>query len=186
MRPIVGIFALQGAVTPHIPHLAALGAEAREVRRAEDLRGCAGLILPGGESSTMLKLIGTFGLREPLAEAFQRIPVWGICAGCILLAREVRHPAQWSFGCLDIAVERNAYGSQIQSHEDVVDGYPVAFIRAPVLRSVGEGVETLALHRENPAWVRQGRIMATTFHPELALNPPSPMHRAFLELVRQA
>ncbi len=182
--PVVGIFALQGAVLPHLPHLDALGATGREVRRAEDLPGCDALILPGGESSTMLRLIGTFGLRDPLADAFRRVPVWGICAGCILLAREVRHPSQWSFGCLDIVVERNAYGSQVQSHEDVIGGYPVAFIRAPVIRSVGQGVETLATHRDTPAWVRQGRLMATTFHPELALDTPSPMHRAFLSLLR--
>lgn len=186
VRPTIGILALQGAVTPHLPHLAALGAEACEVRRPEDLPGCDGLILPGGESSTMLRLIGTFGLREPLAEALERIPAWGICAGCILLAREVRHPAQWSFGVLDIVVERNAYGSQVQSHEDVVDGYPVAYIRAPVVRSVGPGVDVLARHRGNPAWVRQGRHMATTFHAELALSPPSPMHRAFMALVHRA
>jgi len=111
------------------------------------------------------------------------LPVWGVCAGCILLARDVRHPAQWSFGCLDIEVERNAYGSQIQSHGDVIDGYPVAFIRAPVIRSTGPGVEVLAWHREAPAWVRGGKTMATTFHPELGLVPPSPMHRAFVDLI---
>lgn len=183
MKRIVGILALQGAVTPHLPHLAALGFEAREVRRPEDLPGCDGLILPGGESSTMLRLIGTFGLEKPLAEAFRTIPAWGICAGCILLARTVTHPAQRSFGCLDIAVERNAYGSQVQSHEDIIDGYPVSFIRAPVIRSVGAGAETLATHRGTAAWVRQGRIMATTFHPELTLDFPSPMHRAFARLM---
>jgi len=183
VKPVVGILALQGAITPHFPHLRALGAEVREVRCPQALIGCDGLILPGGESSTMLRLIGTFGLREPLAEAFQRIPVWGICAGCILLAREVRHPAQWSFGCLDIEVERNAYGSQVQSHEDVIADYPVAFIRAPVICGVGPSVEVFATHRGTPAWVRQGRIMATTFHTELALDPPSPIHRAFFELI---
>ncbi len=182
MSVLIGILALQGAVEPHRPHLAALDCGLREVRQPGDLEGCDALILPGGESSTMLRLLGLFELREPLSAFIDRQPVWGVCAGCILLAREVRHPAQWSFGKLDITVERNAYGSQVESHEADVDGYPVAFIRAPVIRRTGPAVETLATHRGAPSWVREGRVMATTFHPELSPLPPSPMHRALREL----
>ncbi len=183
MQKTVGILALQGAVEPHRAHLDPLGVRVREIRAPRELDGCDALLLPGGESSTMLRLMGTFGLRDPLAEALRQVPVWGICAGCILLAREVRHPEQWSFGVLDIVVERNAYGSQLESHEARIDGYPVDFIRAPIIRGLGPGVTTLAEHRGTPVWVRQGRVMATTFHPELALCPPSPMHRAFLDLM---
>ena len=183
-RKTVGIVALQGAVTPHVGHCEAAGLAVREVRKPEDLKGCDGLILPGGESSTMLKLMGLFGLTEPLAAFFERKPVWGICAGCILLAREVSRPAQWSFGVLDIAVERNAYGSQIQSHGASVGGYPVCYIRAPIIRRTGD-VDVLATHRGTATWVRHARAMATTFHPELTVDVPSPMHVLFAQMLKR-
>ncbi len=182
MSVCVGILALQGAVEPHRPHLEALGCDLREIRAPVALDGCDALILPGGESSTMLRLIDLFGLREPLSTFMDQRPVWGVCAGCILLAREVRHPGQWSFGKLDITAERNAYGSQVESHEAEVEGFPVAFIRAPIIRRTGPGVTCLALHRGTPSWVCEGRLMATTFHPELARTYPSPMHRALRTL----
>jgi 5'-phosphate synthase pdxT subunit len=179
----VGIFALQGAVGLHIPHLEALGLKVIEIRRAEDFDLADGFILPGGESTTMLKLIDIFELEPVMRDHFARKPVWGICAGCILIAKKVTHPAQRSFGLIDIAVERNGYGSQVDSHETSIDGYPVSFIRAPIIRTAGPGVKVLALHRGLPAWVRQDNIIASTFHPELTLDFPSPMHRLFASLL---
>lgn len=179
----VGIFALQGAVGLHIPHLEALGLKVIEIRRAEDFDLADGFILPGGESTTMLKLIDIFELEPVMRDHFARKPVWGICAGCILIAKKVTHPAQRSFGLIDIAVERNGYGSQVDSHETSINGYPVSFIRAPIIRSAGPGVKVLATHRGLPAWVRQGNIIASTFHPELTLDFPSPMHRLLASLL---
>ena len=179
----VGIFALQGAVGLHIPHLEAMGLKVIEIRRAEDFDLADGFILPGGESTTMLKLIDIFELEPVMREHFARKTVWGICAGCILIAKTVTHPAQRSFGLIDIAVERNGYGSQVDSHETSINGYPVSFIRAPIIRSAGPGVKVLATHRGLPAWVRQGNIIASTFHPELTLDFPSPMHRLLASLL---
>jgi 5'-phosphate synthase pdxT subunit len=178
----IGILALQGAVTPHHPHLAAMGVDFMHVRTAEDLQKIDGLILPGGESSTMLRLLEVYDMKNALAEFLAAKPAWGICAGAILLAREVRNPAQFSFGAMDITVTRNAYGSQLDSFHTDIDGYPVAFIRAPVIESVGKNVETKAMHDEKIIWAEQGNKMVTTFHPELSENVPSPMHRRFLGL----
>lgn len=183
--PRVGVLALQGCVDPHAPHLQACGAELIELRRADDLAQLDGIILPGGESTTMLKLIDVFDLEHPLRRQLAVLPVWGICAGAILLARELVGTAQRSYGLLDCAVERNAYGRQLQSHQAEIDGYAVSFIRAPKIRAVGDHVEVLASRDGLPVWIRQGQRMATTFHPELTLAPPSPMHRLFAELVRE-
>ncbi len=182
----IGVLALQGAVTPHYPHIAALnemgGAEPVEVRHAEDLAALDGLILPGGESSAMLRIMDYYHLREPIGAFVKSRPAWGICAGAILLADEVTNPAQFSFGALPIRVQRNAYGSQLDSFHAQVNGYDVAFIRAPVIETVGAGVNILAEHGGHPVWVEYGHTMATTFHPELSPDTPSPMHRRFLEL----
>lgn len=179
----VGIFALQGAVEVHIPHLEALGLKVMEVRKAEDFARADGFILPGGESTTMLKLIDVFGLEPVMRQAFAKKPVWGICAGSILLAKKVTHPEQRSFGLIDIDIKRNGYGSQVDSHESEVAGYPISYIRAPVIQRVGPKVEVVAMHRGDPAWVRQGNIMVTTFHPELTKLFPSPMHAAFAKML---
>ncbi len=231
--PLIGVLALQGAVEPHKPHIEAAGGEFRAVKTPQQFEEVDAFILPGGESTTMLKLIEAFGLWDSLQKNFAVKPVWGICAGCILMARTVlMHPTrdpgfrregplpatedprlrgegsmegeQKSFGLLPVTVERNAYGRQRESHQAEVNGYPVSFIRAPVIVSPspliplpsgrgkegearqGEGLETLATHEGTPVWIRKGQYMATTFHPELTLDFPSPMHRAFVDLVSKS
>ena len=182
----VGVLALQGCVSPHRPHLDGLGVRMIEVRTAEALASLDGLILPGGESTAMLHLLSTYGLDQPLAAAIARLPTWGVCAGLILLARELEAPAappagrQRSFGGLDITVRRNGYGRQLDSFEAPVAGGRAPFIRAPLVTRVGPGVEVLAQHRGAPVWLRAGRVMATTFHPELGAPCPSLPHREFV------
>ena len=182
-KPTIGVLALQGAVEPHKAHIEAAGASFQAVKTAQDIEQVDGLILPGGESTTMLKLIDRFGLWDVLAAQFKQKPVWGICAGSILLAQNVTNPAQKSFGALPITVERNGYGRQIDSHHDDVDGYKVSFIRAPIITDVGDGVDILAEENGKPVWVQSGAVMATTFHPELTLDFPSPMHQAFVGML---
>ncbi|HCM84000.1 MAG TPA: pyridoxal 5'-phosphate synthase glutaminase subunit PdxT [Rhodospirillaceae bacterium] len=182
----IGILALQGAVTPHFPHLNALGVTFTEVRAVEDLLNIDGLILPGGESSTMLKLIDVYNMKSALADFFKTKPAWGICAGTILMAREVSNPAQFSFNAIDIAVVRNGYGSQLDSFHADINEYPVSFIRAPVIDKIGKDVGVKAEHSGHAIWVEQGNKMATAFHPELTPDYPSPMHQRFLELVQAA
>ncbi|MCF8496533.1 MAG: pyridoxal 5'-phosphate synthase glutaminase subunit PdxT [Alphaproteobacteria bacterium] len=184
-KPLIGVLALQGAVQPHKPHIEAAGGEFRAVKTPVQFDEVDGFILPGGESTTMLKLIDNFGLWDSLARNFAEKPVWGICAGCILIAEKVSNPAQKSFGLLPISVERNAYGRQLESHQVEITGYPVSFIRAPVITNTGEGVEVLATHDGDPVWVKKGQAMASTFHAELTLDFPSPMHRAFVEMVKK-
>jgi len=180
----IGILALQGAVTPHFAHIAALSAEPREVRTAAELAQVDGLILPGGESSAMLRIIDYYDLKQPMAEFLRTKPAWGICAGAILLAEKVKNPEQFSFGALSITVARNAYGSQLDSFHADVNGYPVAFIRAPVIESVAPEVKILAGQGGHPIWVECGHTMATTFHAELNHDAPSPMHQRFAELCK--
>ena len=179
----IGVLALQGAVEPHRPHLEAAGASFSAVKTPEQFGAVDAFILPGGESTTMLKLIENFDLWDELAAQFRAKPVWGICAGSILLAEKVLNPAQKSFGLLPITVERNGYGRQLDSHHGEVSGYPVSFIRAPVITDAGRS-EILASHEGKPVWIQNGQYMATTFHPELTLDFPSPMHNAFLEMVQ--
>jgi 5'-phosphate synthase pdxT subunit len=180
-KPIIGVLALQGAVEPHRPHIEAAGGEFRAVKTAEQFDACDAFILPGGESTTMLKLIDTFNLWGSLAENFAKKPVWGICAGAILIAQKVTNPAQKSFALLPLTVERNGYGRQLDSHHAEVGGYPVAFIRAPVFTDVGKDAEILAEHQGAPVWIKAGKYTASAFHPELTLDFPSPMHRKFVE-----
>lgn len=181
---IIGVLALQGAVQPHKPHIEACGAEFRTVKTEKDLSGVDGLILPGGESTTMLKLIERFGLWDRLDQFFKTKPTWGICAGSILLAETVLNPAQKSFAALPITVERNGYGRQIDSHYTDINGYEVSLIRAPVITQTGQNIDVLASHDGKPVWVQKGHVMASTFHPELTLDFPSPMHKAFMELIK--
>jgi 5'-phosphate synthase pdxT subunit len=184
-KPVIGVLALQGAVTPHQPHIEAAGGIFKAVKKSVDFDAVDGFILPGGESTTMLKLIDRFGLWDALADQFARKPVWGICAGSILLAETVTDPAQKSFGMLPITVQRNGYGRQLDSHHIDIDGYPVSFIRAPVFTAVAEDVDILAMHDGQPAWIQKGNITASAFHPELTLQFPSPMHQHFVERVMQ-
>ena len=182
-KKTIGVLALQGAVEPHKPHIEQAGAQFKTVKKSADFRGVDAYILPGGESTTMLNLINRFALWDDLAAEFAKKPVWGVCAGSILLAKTIKNPSQSSFGLLDMVVERNGYGRQIDSHHDEINGYNVSFIRAPVIDAVGPGVEVLAEHEGKPVWVKSGNIMATTFHPELTLDFPSPMHRSFVDLI---
>lgn len=183
-RPVIGVLALQGAVQPHRPHIEAAGAEFLPVKTPEDFVKADAFILPGGESTTMLKLIDNFGLWQSLAENFKAKPVWGICAGAILMAQKVLDPEQKSFGLLPLTVRRNAYGRQLDSLTMEIGGYPVSFIRAPQLEGANDNVEILATRDGHPTWVKRGNYMATTFHPELTLDFPSPMHREFIAMIK--
>jgi len=179
-----GILALQGDFEAHRQAINRAGGHAIEVRTLADLEQCDGLIIPGGESTTMLKLLDQEGLTEPLKHFAGHKPVYGSCAGAILLAREVMNPAQASLGLMDIVVERNAYGRQVDSriaHIAMPEGgdLEAVFIRAPIIRRLGIGSSVLATYNGDPVWVEQGRTMVTTFHPELTADLR--VHRRFLD-----
>ena len=184
-KPVIGVLALQGAVEAHKPHIEAAGAEFCAVKSAPEFDAVDAFIIPGGESTTMLRLIENFNLWESLARNFSSKPVWGICAGAILIADKVTNPEQKSFKLLPINVRRNGYGRQLDSHKAIIDGYSVSFIRAPIFTNVGDNVEILAEHEGTPVWVLSNNIMASSFHPELTLDFPSPMHRRFIDLVEK-
>jgi 5'-phosphate synthase pdxT subunit len=205
----IGVLALQGDFALHARALTRCGGASRgessgqaspqsvievvEVRKPEQLEDLDGLVMPGGESTTLLKLMDAWGF-VPALEKFHAggKPVFGTCAGLILLAREVASPAQFSLGLIDVGVERNAYGRQRESFEATgtatLDGRPAAvemvFIRAPRIRRVGEGVETLARHAGEPVMARQGTILVATFHPELTDDPT--VHEYFCRMVAQS
>jgi 5'-phosphate synthase pdxT subunit len=170
----VGVLALQGDFREHLTTLATLGAEGIEIRTPEQLEAVDALIIPGGESTTIGKLAVRFGLMEPLRKRIEAgMPVYGTCAGMILLAREVTDGEQPLVGALDVVIERNAFGRQNDSFEEelAIDGldapFRAVFIRAPWVAKVGEGVEVLASVDDHPVVVRQGHILASAFHPEL-------------------
>jgi pyridoxal 5'-phosphate synthase pdxT subunit len=184
----IGILAVQGDFAAHAAMLAGLGAETVEVRTVADLDDCDGLILPGGESTTQLQFLQEEGLFEAVKKfAADGRAVFGTCAGAILLATEVKNPAQASLGLLDMTVLRNAYGRQMAS--DVFFGsskltdvpLEMVFIRAPIIDRVGPAIEVLAEYGGKPVLVRKANVMAATFHPEL--TDDSTVHRHFLELV---
>ncbi len=175
----IGVLALQGAVEPHRLHIEALGAKFLAVRNREHLEQADGIILPGGESSTMLKILSVLGLENELAQFLKTKPSWGICAGAILMAREVHCPAQKSFGAFDVVIERNAYGRQLESFNFEINGAEVAFIRAPQITQVGNSAHIEASVDQKPVWLTDGKNMITTFHPELSRKAPSPMHKMF-------
>jgi len=183
----IGVLAIQGDYAAHAEALAESEAEPCEIRKPEQLAGIDGLVLPGGESTTMLKFLEKRHFFEALQEFGRARPVFGTCAGTILLAREVRNPAQRSLGLLDAVVERNAYGRQIDSSIEVAEtslpGGPLemVFIRAPRIVEIGPGVEALAYREGFPALVRQGMAMAATFHPELSTDRR--VHRMFVSVV---
>ncbi|WUH94688.1 pyridoxal 5'-phosphate synthase glutaminase subunit PdxT [Streptomyces sp. NBC_00433] len=193
-RPTVGVLALQGDVREHLTALAAAGAAAGPVRRPEELAGLDGLVIPGGESTTISKLAVLFGVMEPLREAVRGgLPVYGTCAGMIMLADKILDPrsSQETFGGIDMIVRRNAFGRQNESFEaavDVsgVDGGPVegVFIRAPWVESVGARVRVLAEYGGHIVAVRQGNVLATSFHPELTGDHR--VHELFVAAVRAA
>lgn len=189
-HPTIGVLAIQGDYAAHAEALAETGAEPCEVRKPDQLAGLDGLILPGGESTTILNFLQKRGLFEALEEFGGSHPVFGTCAGAILLARKVLNPTQRSLGLLDASVERNAYGRQIDSTiltaETELPGGPLemVFIRAPRIVSTGPGVEVLALRDDSPVLVRQGNLMAATFHPELSTDRR--IHRLFVRIVTAA
>ena len=194
MKKRVGILALQGDFEAHAKALERVGAEPVLVRTAEQLDSVDGLIIPGGESTTMLKLLNFMDLKEPLRKFASEKPVFGTCAGAILLAKEVQNPSQESFGVIDLTVERNAYGRQLDSR--VASIHPNAdfqqrtaagdveavFIRAPIIRRTGPGVKVLAQYEGDPVLVEQGRHLVATFHPELTQD--SRVHQLFLTKIQ--
>jgi 5'-phosphate synthase pdxT subunit len=185
----IGVLALQGDFDAHRRRLEELGAEVVLVKKPEQLDEIDGLVIPGGESGTFLKLLGEAGF-EKLRQFVRVKPTFGTCAGAILLATEVENPKQQGLGALDISIRRNAYGRQIDSsirHGQFIaeklagDPLEMVFIRAPKIERVGPGVEVIATEGDDPVAVRQGRVMAATFHPELSDDPR--VHQAFLDLV---
>jgi pyridoxal 5'-phosphate synthase pdxT subunit len=184
-RPRIGVLAIQGDYAAHSEALSEVGAEAVEVRKPEELDGLDGLILPGGESTTMLKLLEKLHFFDALKTFCEERPAFGTCAGAILLSRDVRNPAQRSLGVLDAVVERNAYGRQIDSSiltaETLLPGGPLemVFIRAPRIVQTGPAVEVLAQREGFATLIRQGKTMAATFHPELSADRR--VHTAFVQ-----
>ena len=181
----IGVLALQGDFDAHRRRLEELGAEVVLVKKPEQLDAIDGLVIPGGESGTFLKLLGEDGFAK-LKDFVRAKPTFGTCAGAILLAAEVENPQQQGLGALNIRIRRNAYGRQIDSsiRLGLLGSSPIemVFIRAPKIEHVGDGVEVLATEGKDPVAVRQGRSMAATFHPELSEDPR--VHQAFLDLVQ--
>jgi pyridoxal 5'-phosphate synthase pdxT subunit len=184
----IGVLALQGAFEAHAKALTALGVTAKLVRTPAELANLDGLIIPGGESTTFLKFLERGGFLDALQFFVATTPTFGTCAGAILLAKNVENPAQTSLAALDITVERNAYGRQIDSailtEPTTLEGGPLemVFIRAPRITRTGPNVETLATRDGSPVLVREGHLLAATFHPELSSD--TRVHQLFLDLIR--
>jgi pyridoxal 5'-phosphate synthase pdxT subunit len=187
-RPRIGVLAIQGDFAAHAQALEDAGADAVEVRKPAELADLDGLILPGGESTTFLKFLERDGFLESLQRFIAEKPAFGTCAGCILLAQTVTHPPQPSLAAMDISVERNAYGRQIDSAIQIgptkLPGGPLemVYIRAPRIASVGPSIEVIAERDGFPVLVRQGRLLAATFHPELSSDRR--VHQLFVDMVR--
>lgn len=191
MTATIGVLALQGAFARHVKVLERCGVIAREVRRADQLDDLDGLVIPGGESTTMIKLLTAFDLVEPLDKLIDGgLPVFGTCAGMILLARDVidGHPDQLSFDAIDLDVRRNGYGRQINSFEAEIDvsgidgsSMTAVFIRAPVVTRTGPEVDVLATVDDHPVLCRQDRILVSSFHPEL--TDDDRLHQLFIESI---
>jgi 5'-phosphate synthase pdxT subunit len=189
-RPLtIGVLALQGDYEAHARAFASAGARTVLVRKPEELKDIDGLVLPGGESTTMLKFLEQHGFFDTLGGFVSNTPCFATCAGCILVAREVLNPKQRSLGVLDATVERNAYGRQndstILTLPTMLPGGPLemVFIRAPRITRVGPGVKVLAQRDGSPALVRQGHLLAATFHPEMTSD--TRVQQLFLEMVRR-
>ena len=186
--PLVGVLAIQGDYQAHADRLRELGADVRLVKLPSELDGLDGLVIPGGESTTFLKFLERDGFLDALRKFVAEKPTFGTCAGCILLAKEVRSPEQDSLGALDITVDRNAYGRQndsavLTAQTSLPGGeLEMVFIRAPRITRTGQGVEVLAERDGSPTLVRAGRLLAATFHPELSED--SRVHEEFMRMVR--
>jgi 5'-phosphate synthase pdxT subunit len=186
----IGVLALQGDFARHMAIVEALGAETLAIRKPRQLEGCDGLIIPGGESTTLTKLMAKYGFYEALREFACRLPVMGTCAGAILVAKEVDDLRVRPLGLMDIRVNRNAYGRQVDSFAAAIDGplvsgdqpFPAVFIRAPKISAMGRDVELLMAYQGEPVMVREGKILAVTFHPELTKD--TRIHRYFLGLTQ--
>ncbi len=188
-KPVIGVLALQGAYAAHARALTESGAEPKLVKRPHEIEGLDGLIIPGGESTTFLKHLERDGFFEVLEKFVRETPTFGTCAGAILLATGVENPHQASLAAMDMTVERNAYGRQIDS---AILNAPTAlpggdlemvFIRAPRISQVGSEVEVLAEREGNPVLVRQGSLLAATFHPELSADRR--VHDLFVQMVKE-
>ncbi|MBV9766714.1 MAG: pyridoxal 5'-phosphate synthase glutaminase subunit PdxT [Acidobacteriaceae bacterium] len=186
MEPKVGVLALQGDFEEHREAIERAGGAAVQVRTRAEIESVDGLIIPGGESTTMLKLLGMENLFEPLQEFGATKPIFGTCAGAILLSKEVLNPTQKSLGLVDLTIERNGYGRQIDSRivEIDLEGKPAeaVFIRAPIIRRVGSNAKVLARYLDAPVLVEQGQHLVATFHPELGSDDR--IHRRFVEMVK--
>jgi len=190
--PVVGVLALQGDVVEHLRALEAGGLRAREVKTERDLAAVDALIIPGGESTTVIKLLNRFGLVAPIkARVHAGMPLWGTCMGMIVAAHDVAGLDQETLDLIDITVRRNAFGRQIASAEvelpipvlgDVP--FPAIFIRAPWIERAGPGVDVLATHEGHGVFVRQGNVMGTSFHPELTADPR--VHSFFARMIASA
>ncbi|MFU2157917.1 pyridoxal 5'-phosphate synthase glutaminase subunit PdxT [Caldisericum sp. AR60] len=185
----IGVLALQGAVSEHINMVKSLGVEAIPVKTVEEIKVIDGLIMPGGESTTMGRLITKFGLENVIKERIKEgMPVYGTCAGMILLAKRIKNYNQFSLGILDITVVRNAFGRQIDSMEvdlqvkGLEDPFHAIFIRAPVAIDLGSDVDALASLEEGVVFLKQGNVYASAFHPELGNDPR--IHKMFIESVK--
>ena len=193
VTPTIGVLALQGAFAVHEQRLRECGVAARQVRTPDDVAGVDALVMPGGESTTMSKLLTTSGLFDVLASRLEEgMPVFGTCAGMILLATDVLdgRPDQRSFGAIDIAVRRNGYGRQVDSFEADLSVPSIGerpfhgvFIRAPKVERVGDGVEVLASHDGVPVLLRRGRVSVASFHPELSGD--ARLHRSFIDTLTE-
>jgi pyridoxal 5'-phosphate synthase pdxT subunit len=192
MKELVGVLALQGDVVEHVHALRRAGARVLEVRTPEDLSLVDALVVPGGESTTVIRLLERFGLIAPIKERVRAgMPFWGTCMGMIVAANEVAGLEQKTLGLLDVTVRRNAFGRQVDSAEVALTipalgaaPFPAIFIRAPWIERTGPGVETLAEHGGHGVMVRQGAILGTSFHPELTGDDR--VHGYFLSMVEEA
>lgn len=189
---VVGVLALQGAFAKHIEMLQKLGIATKEVRRPEDLNDCDALIIPGGESSVILRQIRFIEFENALKKFSTQNPIFGTCAGCILMSKDVIGGSVQPFNLIDVQVERNAFGRQAESFQTDIElnlagehsrRIPAIFIRAPRIRSYGPDIKVLARYEDEPVLVQQGIHLASTFHPELTGN--TTIHRYFLTLIRQ-
>lgn len=183
----IGVLAVQGAFREHLAVLTGLGIEAVEVRKKEELDGIEGLVLPGGESTTIGKLLVDYELLDLIkVMALEGMPIFGTCAGAIILAKKILGNNQQHLGLMDIQIKRNAYGRQIDSFEADLEipvlgreAFPGVFIRAPLISQVGPGVDILATYRESIVLARQGSLLAAAFHPEMTSD--ARLHRYFLD-----
>jgi pyridoxal 5'-phosphate synthase pdxT subunit len=191
IEPNIGVLALQGDVREHLAALESCGARAVKVRTVEELKEVDGLIIPGGESSTVGMLLERYGVMEPLRERIEAgLPVFGTCTGLILMAKEIEGSGQPRIGCMDVAVQRNAYGRQVDSFETSVEALALGieplravFIRAPKISRTGPEVEVLAETEGGPILVRQNHLLAASFHPELTADRR--VHRLFIEMTQE-